>query len=321
MTTNQLYNLLLQPQTLNAQTLEQLKLLLEEMPYFETLHYVYLRNLLELKHNLFNEQLNKSVFYICNRRKLHQYLYSTKITNTATINNDAVQTTETQKVRRDEPDSLAHSISDIVKIQTNQALRDVLPNDKLLPDILFELDENFEIIKPSDDIEYSGAIADSFRTPNNTENLIIIDETPEKQNKPNEEKPEPEKPLKEININKPRIPVSDYFENSPNTYNIEEIKENIIEPTVSKLELIEKFLENPQIAPPKLPEGEQPDISEASTSEHEDFMTETLANIYIKQGNFEKAIAAYKKLSLKFPEKSDYFASQIKNIEQKLNNQ
>jgi len=39
-----------------------------------------------------------------------------------------------------------------------------------------------------------------------------------------------------------------------------------------------------------------------------------LAKVYLEQGHFEKAILAYKKLSLKYPEKNSFFANQIKLI-------
>ena len=57
------------------------------------------------------------------------------------------------------------------------------------------------------------------------------------------------------------------------------------------------------------------EIIEKSIAENDDIITETLAAIYLQQKNYEKALDAYKKLSLKYPEKSIYFATQIKEIE------
>ena len=47
-----------------------------------------------------------------------------------------------------------------------------------------------------------------------------------------------------------------------------------------------------------------------------DFATETLAQIYAEQGYYDQACAIYSKLSLRFPEKSAYFAAQIEKIKQ-----
>ena len=51
-----------------------------------------------------------------------------------------------------------------------------------------------------------------------------------------------------------------------------------------------------------------------SLDENDDFITETLAKIYKEQGHYDKAIDAFEKLILKFPEKSTLFASQISDI-------
>jgi len=57
-----------------------------------------------------------------------------------------------------------------------------------------------------------------------------------------------------------------------------------------------------------------------SVAENDELITETLAAIYFQQKNYEKAQIAYQKLSLKYPEKSAYFAARIKEIKVIKNN-
>jgi hypothetical protein len=83
-------------------------------------------------------------------------------------------------------------------------------------------------------------------------------------------------------------------------------------------ELIDKFIiANPRIEPQKdksyVPDD---DISKPYVEEAGGLVTETLAKIYINQGYYSRAMDIYEKLSLKFPEKSSYFASQIEKVKE-----
>ncbi|MCX6334515.1 MAG: hypothetical protein NT092_09440 [Bacteroidia bacterium] len=85
-------------------------------------------------------------------------------------------------------------------------------------------------------------------------------------------------------------------------------------------ELIDKFIiANPRIEPRKeKSEAQNIDFSTPYIEEKGGFVTETLARIYINQGYYSRAIDIYEKLSLKFPEKSSYFATQIEKVKELL---
>lgn len=59
------------------------------------------------------------------------------------------------------------------------------------------------------------------------------------------------------------------------------------------------------------------DLAQRSVEMDDSLVSETLATIYASQGLIDKAIRMYARLSLKFPEKSLYFAAQIKELKSK----
>ena len=88
----------------------------------------------------------------------------------------------------------------------------------------------------------------------------------------------------------------------------------------SKTDLIDQFILNsPRITRNQSDFYNPADYAKKSETDREDIVSETLARIYFNQGSFSKAIAIYKKLILKVPEKSGYFARQIEKIKEKQN--
>lgn len=81
-----------------------------------------------------------------------------------------------------------------------------------------------------------------------------------------------------------------------------------------KFELIDRFIEeNPKIIP-REDLGRKVDIKTSVKLDKEELMTETLARVYLEQKKYKKALQAYKILSLKYPEKSGFFADRIKAV-------
>lgn len=93
-----------------------------------------------------------------------------------------------------------------------------------------------------------------------------------------------------------------------------EIPAENIEETLSKLTAeIEGATQTVRDAKKKIEETKQKDSSNS------DFIvSETLAKIYITQGEFKEAIYVYKKLKLKTPEKESYFDSKIAELKAKI---
>jgi len=80
--------------------------------------------------------------------------------------------------------------------------------------------------------------------------------------------------------------------------------------------IIDRFIENePDISfRPKPSDHKVEEVVKKSTADSFEIVSETLAGIYLKQGNKIKAIRMYEKLMLLYPEKCSYFESLLKKI-------
>ncbi|AZQ42733.1 hypothetical protein [Nonlabens ponticola] len=80
-----------------------------------------------------------------------------------------------------------------------------------------------------------------------------------------------------------------------------------------QMEKIDQFLaDKPKIKPRKSSTSDTP--LQLSNDNSKQLMTETLAQVYLAQKNYEKAIKSYEILILQHPEKSGFFADRIQEI-------
>ena len=97
----------------------------------------------------------------------------------------------------------------------------------------------------------------------------------------------------------------------------DEVENTTIEDTErkKKFDRIDSFIaNNPKIVPKENP-SKKADVKASSKLDKTELMTETLAKVYLEQKKYKKALQAYRILSLKYPEKSGFFADRIKAVE------
>lgn len=85
---------------------------------------------------------------------------------------------------------------------------------------------------------------------------------------------------------------------------------------LSNQEILDRFLNSePRLKRPKAKFYDPNEKAQASVQEDEDLVSEPLAQIHWQQGLYKKAKQIYEKLSLLYPDKFDYFAGKIEEIQ------
>ncbi|WP_318345306.1 hypothetical protein [Flagellimonas baculiformis] len=270
---------------LSPKQTRELEDIIEEYPYFQAARALHLKGLKNLDSYKYNNALKTTAAYTTDRDVLFDYITSKEF------------------IQNNIADTIAGRGS---KLEDQKAIS--------------------EEIEPNPNAESMMGEADELALPQNIKDAeqilnpeLFKSKTPEEPSIPVEEKTKAETDLQ---LGKPlpftkkeKHSFTQWLQLTSKTEETETGKEVMEElDRKKKFELLDKFIEsNPKIVPQ---ENAKPkvNIKESTKFDKNELMTETLAKVYLEQKKYKKAIQAYKILSLKYPEKSGFFADQIQAV-------
>ena len=269
--------LLQQPSSVNGAQTAALKEVLEEYPFFQAARAVHLKGLKNENSLHYNKELKVTAAYTIDRSVLFDFITSEEFNQDEIANQIKQQEHYQKNIPVFEPEE--------VNEETNQSLDQALK---------MKVRESERVFDPE---------------------LFSKSEAKEQENTPAEEEQEEDS----LKLGSPLS-----FNRGENHSFTEWLKLTKAQPVERqeeedenksrKFELIDEFIsKNPKITPSK--SARKANLANDSLAAPEALMTETLARVYLEQKNYKKAIQAYKILILKNPEKSGFFADQIRAIE------
>ena len=281
--------LLKNPKNTNEEQTRDLKSMINKYPYFQSARAIYLKGLKNKNSTKYNQELKVTAAYTSDRSILFDFITSDVFLQ----NNISKQIKQTVEQLKTFNLTDAEDISINKSVVIDEALRKRIEDTKgVLDPKLFEVKDIEQEIKPTFEIR--------------TEEIEIA-------------------PEKQLKIGKPL----EFDKNETHSFGewlkltsfkpivrkeTIEVTEEKVDSKTKQFQLIDKFIQsNPKIQPVKK-ESTSFNPIKTESNQTESLMTETLARIYLEQKNYKKAIQSYKILSLKYPEKSGFFADQIKAV-------
>jgi hypothetical protein len=289
MNTRKYTSFLARPQDISSEDVKELNAILDAYPYFQSARALQLKGLKIQNSFLYNEALKVAAAYTTDRDVLFDYITSDVF--------------------------MQDEISELI-LQNAEAIKE-LPvfSEDVSEAVSLEIDKHLKA-----EIKKAEAILD----PQLFERKEVSIETQAKA---------------PVDVAKPELPADkhvplDFTKKETHSFNewlkltqaqpiqrkdnSQEEKDAGASPIKRKFHLIEKFIQDQPKLKPKEGTDMNLDLSEPYTRPVESLMTETLARVYWQQKNYKKAIQAYKILILKNPEKSGFFADQIRAIQKMI---
>jgi predicted nucleic-acid-binding protein len=295
------------PKAITPEQTEAIKSVINEYPYFQSARAVYLKGLKDQSSFKYNQELKTTAAYTADRSILFDFITS----------EDFIQNEISQFIKQNETHLKAIDV-ELEDISVNESVANDFALKQHIKDTKGVLDP--ELFQPKNKRPKKAFVLDETET---IENVTAETRTQEasvsdllKLGKPLQfDKKESHSFNEWLKLTRFK-PVKRDEKQDKLEVKTNQTSQEIDDEKAKKFELIDKFItKNPKINPLKAttPKG---NLAKAQMIQPEALMTETLARIYVEQKNYKSAIQSYKILSLKYPEKSSFFANQIKAIKQ-----
>ncbi|MGC6431705.1 MAG: hypothetical protein ACON5F_11735 [Jejuia sp.] len=299
--------LLQHPQDITPQKTEGLSAIIQKYPYFQSAKALYLKGLKSQESTTYNDALKTTAAYTTDRSILFDF-----ITSDVFIQNEISKIIKKNTIYLNDIDVNEDDISVNKKLQVDDHLKNQINETSgVLDPKLFQPKDPSEVKKMHFKLDESETIEPSTTKENSSdispEDVLNIGKPLQFDKRESHSFNEWLK-LTRIKPIKRKI---DAPENASSEAT--ETVETSIDDT--KIDLIDKFIADKPKIKPNTSSAPKGNLAKARMIKPEALMTETLARIYVEQKNYKKAIQSYKILSLKYPEKSSFFANQIKAIE------
>ena len=297
------------PSLINAEVCNELQKITERYPYFHAAQTLFLKGLKHTNNANFDKELAKRSIFPGNNQVILDFLAKEFLVETAKVEEKVEVAETTNEItidieQKEEELTFENEMIPCQKEETKQT--DVVEeSEKHNYDevISFEIEEIQECIPQEETQSQPELPISQAETPAQPEQPVPQEEAPA----------QPEKPLslaETILLRVQQMKNNDAV-SFTDTKGIEKLPTQNTQQTI-----IDKFLSHdvpPLISVENMPDN-QYDKSERSVQEGE-YVTETMAKIYMQQKKNDKAIKIYEQLALQFPQKSVYFAQKISEIQ------
>ena len=317
MNTKELIYLFQNPSLINKEQTEDMEKIIQEFPYFQAVRSLILKGLKKDQSFRYNQELKTTAAYTTDRTVLFDFITS------PLFEENTNQSVEENKNKEDIEVIDPLEIKELSRISMDDAIAMKIEEaEDVLDPSLFSSKEdttsrNITITKAIIEQSEKGTSTRESITAKNPEKELEIDKPLDFNKKETHSFTEW---LKITSIQ----PIDRKLEekNNSNDENRKTFKDQQTEKLTNqehKFNLIDEFItNNPKIKPTEK-NAPSRNLANEHTVAPDELMTETLARVYLAQKKYKKAIQAYNILILKNPEKSGFFADQIRAVEKLIN--